>query len=670
MSFVQALFLLGAFAVAGPISAHLLARPRYRRVPFTMLRFLQTGEVESQSRRRLQNLLVLLLRCAAILLIALFFAGPERILAGRVSETPPPLVVAVDDSLSMGYLDFFDRAQAAVLERIAQVPPGTPIVAVALASGESLRSVDAGAIRQFLSGLSPASLAAQAAPLFSAVDTATRESGQVPAVFVASDFTPAFRAALSTQPEAVPVAGASFAAILPERPIENGTIDGVQVSAGDADRLLLSVQISNVGESAVESKLTATLNEGGTVSAPVQLAGRSRATVQLALPFPGAETPYASVTIDLAMEDGLAADNHYYFGLARRGGSARRIVILARDGAEAFLLKTAVATLAESNPLDMLGVEVVRNAYAGTAALSGAQVIVLTSAPDAPKAITDTLQAFVRAGGRLIVFVGGPDISNYGALADAGILPARPQTLQQAPLHFAPAASAAPSTGLGELSNYQLESLPVTGAHVLALAPEAEVLWSFESGAPFLCRQGVGRGEVILINTSADDSLSPLMKSPAAVAFASFLVGGAATLEPLAFESGETVELPASEFELAHASEGQAMYVKAPSGAMLAAHLTNQRLSAPRVCELGMVTAEARPARYAGVNVPRGETDLTPPRQGAAEALMDQLFTVAQASGSVPAPANQEKKPLWRAIAWLALALLLADVFVSNRVSR
>ena len=90
MSFVNWIFLFGGLAVAGPVIAHLLARPRFRRLPFTMLRFLHTGQFESQSRRKLRDLLILLLRCAIIVLIAMLSTVALLLLAwgGMVYATP------------------------------------------------------------------------------------------------------------------------------------------------------------------------------------------------------------------------------------------------------------------------------------------------------------------------------------------------------------------------------------------------------------------------------------------------------------------------------------------------------------------------------------------------------------------------------------------------------
>ena len=101
MTFVSALFLLGALGVAGPIVVHLLARPRFKRMPFTMLQFLREGQSESQARRRLRDWIILMLRCLIIALIALLFARP--IWETRVPRPASQAVwfVGLDNSLSM-----------------------------------------------------------------------------------------------------------------------------------------------------------------------------------------------------------------------------------------------------------------------------------------------------------------------------------------------------------------------------------------------------------------------------------------------------------------------------------------------------------------------------------------------------------------------------------------
>jgi len=143
VSFVNWIFLFGALAVAGPVIAHLLAKPRFRRLPFTMLRFLRTGQVESQSRRKLRDLLILLLRCAIIVLLAMLFARPLlHVSAGSV------FFLGLDNSMSMAYSDadgsYFDRMvdEAVDYIRSAEADPGAPVFNICvLASGQWSRDL-------------------------------------------------------------------------------------------------------------------------------------------------------------------------------------------------------------------------------------------------------------------------------------------------------------------------------------------------------------------------------------------------------------------------------------------------------------------------------------------------------------------------------------------------
>ena len=678
MTFIQALFLLGAFAVAGPIAAHFLARPRFRRVPFTMLRFLRAGEVQSQSRRRLRNLLILLLRCAIVLLIAIFFAGPEQILAERKAETRPVAIVGLDDSLSMAYGDVFGRAVAAAGDLIRSAAPNARFHVIGLASGESLRDVDAAAALQFAAGLQPVPLKMKAAPLLSAVESATRTGDGPVSVGLVSDFTPEARAAFDGIAVPMPVDSFSFAHVTSDPPAANLAITDVQVVLGGDERLALSVAVANSGSSGVEATVSGMLDGGPPAVAPFRIEGHARTSVPLSIPLVASEALFSRVELALEPGDGLPQDGHYYVGLTRAGGHARNVLILAEDAAGAFLVKTALQTIAQVNPLNPMAVQVVTHNTFKPELLASVQVVVLASAPRGRASGMDALADFVRAGGRLVAFVGGGGPDYYKALAEAGILPAVPVELQRKPVHLA-ARMSDPALGgvlspegdaFRALHNYRLESLPVSGAYALSLSQDAEVLWAFEGGDPFLCYQAAGRGTALLVNTSADDSLSPLMKSAGAVAFASYLVGGIAQLEPYAYEAGETVYLPASEFELAHSEDGEAVYVAAPGGANLSAYRTGPSLAVPRVPELGWVSTLSKPVRYAGVNVPRGETDLTPAPDAAVEALLAGVFQEDPDIAVDGAPGGQERKSLWRGVAWAALGLLLLDVFVSNRVNR
>lgn len=113
MSFLNPLFLLAAAAIAVPLALHLFHRQETRRVVFPALRYLLRTEKEHARRIRLRQLLLLLVRCAIILLLAL--AGARLVVSGRGAAHPPTAVVVIlDNSLSSGRVLGEDR----VLDRL------------------------------------------------------------------------------------------------------------------------------------------------------------------------------------------------------------------------------------------------------------------------------------------------------------------------------------------------------------------------------------------------------------------------------------------------------------------------------------------------------------------------------------------------------------------------
>lgn len=99
MGFGQIFFLLGIAAVAGPILIHLLIRPRFKRIPYTMIDFLEVSQKQSRATRRLRELLILLLRCAIVALMACMFAEPFLRLQGDKVDRPDHHFIMVDNSL-------------------------------------------------------------------------------------------------------------------------------------------------------------------------------------------------------------------------------------------------------------------------------------------------------------------------------------------------------------------------------------------------------------------------------------------------------------------------------------------------------------------------------------------------------------------------------------------
>jgi len=113
VSFLSPAFLLLVAAAAVPLLVHLLRRRMERRIDFPAARYLARAERENSRRLRLRNLLLMLLRVAAIALIAAAAARPVGRLAGT-GHAPTAVVLLLDNTLSTSAI----RDGRAVLEHL------------------------------------------------------------------------------------------------------------------------------------------------------------------------------------------------------------------------------------------------------------------------------------------------------------------------------------------------------------------------------------------------------------------------------------------------------------------------------------------------------------------------------------------------------------------------
>jgi hypothetical protein len=132
LSFLSPLFLAGAALAAVPIVLHLLKREPEARVKFAAVRLLKQAPVEHTEKRHLRELLLLALRVAALLLLALAFARPF-FASGAALESSGLTVVALDTSYSVSAPGRFDRAKQLAKDAIARAPAGDLVGVVTFA---------------------------------------------------------------------------------------------------------------------------------------------------------------------------------------------------------------------------------------------------------------------------------------------------------------------------------------------------------------------------------------------------------------------------------------------------------------------------------------------------------------------------------------------------------
>jgi hypothetical protein len=103
------IFLGGSALIAAPIIIHFLSKRKFRVVDWAAIDFLLEADRRNRRRIRMENLLLLLLRCLAVILIALLVARPRLhaagFVAGALKTAGIDRIVVLDDSLSMAAAD-------------------------------------------------------------------------------------------------------------------------------------------------------------------------------------------------------------------------------------------------------------------------------------------------------------------------------------------------------------------------------------------------------------------------------------------------------------------------------------------------------------------------------------------------------------------------------------
>ncbi|NNC87178.1 MAG: VWA domain-containing protein [Akkermansiaceae bacterium] len=307
------LYLAGALAAAIPIYLHLRRRPPKDAVEFSSLMFLDPSKQQPLKRKsRLEHVLLLVLRCLALLLLAAMFARPFLRGDGTVeTDGRHRTVVLLDTSASMRRAGLWDDAREAAARHIREVRANDALAIVAvdaaprtLVSFADWESADASRRAEIavnaVASIEPGWLGSDlgsglvAAAEMLADATSDDEAAQPAEIVVISDLQSG--AALDA------VAEASWPAHLTVRiePLEAKNPTNVSVAAAASlDPRRPAVRVRN---DAASERTEFVLRAGETTVTAVVPPGESR-VVQL-------EAPAAEVTI---AGDGHDFDNRVYF---------------------------------------------------------------------------------------------------------------------------------------------------------------------------------------------------------------------------------------------------------------------------------------------------------------------------------------------------------------------
>lgn len=494
LGFLAPAFLLGALAVAVPIVLHLFRRRTDRVVDLPTAGFVPESTVAQQERRRLRDLLLLALRVAALLVLAVSFARPYLRDDGGAGAARTTMVV-VDTSMSVSapavWREVLRLARAAVDDA-----PAADAVGLAAFDDRGRVVVPPTVSRvdvvEALAALQPTAGGTNApAGLGVALDAMAGARGRL--VVVTDLQQRAWSGAESMQvPDGVEV-----------------TVSAVTVAPGNL--AVSAVRRENGLTAVVQSyangprHVTARLAVDGVERARAGVELAALAASEVAFPGPLPSTGVASVSIDDA--DGAPFDNVRYLPLAE--GAAPEVLVLTADPPESaragVYVQRALEAGAEAWPVRVS----VRDGRAFSAspvnAAPAALVVLGTRTLD--RRGRDRVAAYLRDGGHVLLAL-GPDL-DVPTLADTLGLP-----LRLAPEPVAPPADDAAiivsdprhpvwrqlvgaRSALGRLLIEQYRRvLDESGWTVLA---------RFAGGAVALAERRVGQGTVLLFASDLDN---------------------------------------------------------------------------------------------------------------------------------------------------------------------
>lgn len=559
-------------AVGIPVLIHLLNRHRAKTIEWGAMELLRRVMIYRSREIRLEDILLMLLRCLIVLLLVLAVARPTPRWLPLAGKPKAGLVVAIDGSLSMthrpGVGSRFDEAVERARTVLRTTDLGQPVTIVVMNQRPQIllrhTTYDPATIDAALASARPSNgpldldaNLAELQPLVLELKSARRE------LHIVTDAQTTTYGRLSDKAKTTfrDIAAAGGAAHLVTIPVaseencgvtELGWVSGV-LRVGALAQFQATVR--NYSRTARNpGELTLFLNDQAVDKRPVERleAGQS-ATVRFAamLSHPGINRLAAKLGADP-----LTADDQRYAVINVR--QMLRVLCVDGDPAERADAKavTWVATAlsptsfdrSETRPL----VDTISWTALGEARLNDYDTVVLVNVADIPPDRAVALRKFVEQGGGLILFPGSnlkvDQINRRFLDPEVGLLPAEVTGIAEDPemLHVGvPLDVRLPSHPIAE----PLRSLPeevLTEARCyrhLKVRPgsDTRVILNLGNGLPLLLEHTVGRGKVLLWTSGIEPRWSNLAVNPA---FPVLLQQAITQLTRQVFETPITVPQP------------------------------------------------------------------------------------------------------------------------------
>ena len=681
MAFLSTAMLYGLGALLVPVIIHLWRQRRVVQVRFSTLRFLKMAAARTSRSSRIENILLLFLRCLLLALLVLAAARPvlssgaARLLGG---DMPRTVVLAIDNSMSMSCrvndTTRLETSKAQALAVIDQLKPGDDVAVIAAGSTPQLLvaepTVDHDVARRMVGSILPSeSLSDFPAVFREARKIVARGTRGFRELYFFTDsqetawrFEPVFDEAWKKSAlHAVVVRPDKLDP--PNAAVTNVRIPSPFVTAGSTIAGVATVE--NFSAHPLQDVLEIRVGADRVAQKPVEIAPGSSMDVAFEARMPDLSGHWAEGVASIE-GDNLPADDRFYFALPVFQ-QPRVLVVEGQQAGDPRLRSgyyLALAAGTGSAPKAISAAELDETDLEGYSAVFLADVGSLSN-----RALV-RIDRYLQGGGTLAFFPG--DMADPAGLARMEFLPAK--MLEAIDLPPGRLATLISEPGHPLLANAWDKDAPFPALPQKKLirwkpAADAKSLLTFSNGIPFVIFAPRGPGSVFIVNASADRAWGDFPLSPAFLPLvqqiARFSSGqsGAESARNVGAVLPVTPNLPPE----------QALALKLPDCTQSTLPAGEKSALANHAETSGFYEAgpQQEPAlQVFAVNADRRESDLRAIGPAALEKIapletvagLDELnLWLAKSHGVVP---------LWPSLLLLALAVFAAEVTLANHLAR
>ncbi|HLU67343.1 MAG TPA: BatA domain-containing protein [Kofleriaceae bacterium] len=664
--------LIGLGTLAVPVILHLVERRHQRGRPFPSVLFVKRVPARRERRKTLRDRPLLLLRCLALALLVLAFAGPfvpapvdEKAAAAEAADR----VFLLDVSASMNRPALWWQATAIVENGIEALGAGERAAIVAFDGRPALAAgltEDTATLRAALAGIEPGHGGTDLAAAFNAAVRVLDAGGAASReVVLVTDLranqaggTPRLPANIGLELRPV-AADTEPAIVVAHAELLPGAGGGRRVLAGRLTATGVDGPLPAVVEVRVDGYLAETRE--------VDLAPGAETLVEVPLVIGGGET--ARITVDAAPAGpGVGGKFH----LAEVPGVPVSVLLVDNGGAAGGGLYLERALALAASPAMALTRRF--HGQLGAADLEGVDVVIVDDVDLAAGTAAEVLAGHAAAGGGLLVAVGERTAPWPEALT--GVLPGRPGAVTTVDEHAGgivldldhPLGRA-----LGDVFHRAFLDVDVLRYRTLAVSDAAPVPARFGDGGAALVEGEAGR--VMVLATALDPAWSSLVHDAAFAPLAIETMRYLADRPPVA--PFVTVQ---QRVDLARHLRAVARAVNAPAGAGQGAVVVETPAGDNLTLGAGeSVFAPGAPGFYPlhplGGGAPAVLAANSDPRESTApvlgeSAFIDRIARPAPAATATDRAANDDAPPrreLWWWALAAALALFLAEALAGSR---